>query len=132
MPAEQSLRYVEDVPFLREVAEISLQDAGFEVVTVENGTAAFEALDDGGSPFWAIITDINLGTGPDGWAVTKRARELNRVLPVIYLTGASGHQWASNAVPKSLLLSKPFTADQIVTALRQLLLGNAAVRCAKT
>jgi DNA-binding response OmpR family regulator len=62
-----------------------------------NGHAAFETLKKDGSPFCAMVTDVNLGAGPDGWAVAKRARELNETLPVIYLTGASGHQWQSKA-----------------------------------
>jgi len=128
MTADQSVLYVEDEPLLRELATIVLGDAGFEVVTAENGTAAFEVLDEDGSPFCAVVTDVDLGAGPDGWAVAKRARELNRALPVIYVTGGSGHQWQSQGVPKSMLLRKPFTSVEIVQAL-QSILGNAGVRC---
>ena len=128
MSADQSVLYVEDEPLLRELATIILGDAGFQVVTAENGRAAFEALDEDGSPFCAIVTDINLGAGPDGWAVAKRGRELNKALPVIYLTGASGYQWQSHGVPKSMLLKKPFTSDEILHALRSLL-GSAAPQC---
>ena len=125
MSADQSVLFVEDEPLLRELAIIILGDAGFQVVTAENGRAAFEALDEDGSPFCAIVTDINLGAGPDGWAVAKRGRELNKALPVIYLTGASGYQWQSQGVPKSMLLRKPFTSDEILQALRSIL-GSAA------
>jgi CheY-like chemotaxis protein len=107
MSADQSVLYVEDEPLLRELAAIILEDAGFEVVVVEDGRAAFEALDENSSPFCAIVTDVNLGAGPDGWAVAKRGRELNPALPVIYVTGGNGHQWRTQGVPKSKLLSKP-------------------------
>jgi CheY-like chemotaxis protein len=80
MAADQSVLYVENEPLLR---DIILEDAGFKVVTAENGTAAFESLDHDGSPFCAIVTNVNLGHGPDGWAVAKRGRELNRTLPVV-------------------------------------------------
>jgi DNA-binding response OmpR family regulator len=46
MSDDRPLLYVEDEPLLREFAAIILEDAGFEVVTVENGAAAFLALDD--------------------------------------------------------------------------------------
>jgi two-component system OmpR family response regulator len=128
MGVEQSVLYVEDEPLLRELAAIILEDAGFEVVTAENGKAAFEAFDDDGSPFCALVTDINLGAGPDGWAVAKHGRELNRTLPVIYVTGASGYQWNAEGVPQSVILRKPFTSAEILNALRSLL-GNAASRC---
>jgi DNA-binding response OmpR family regulator len=128
MSGDQSVLYVEDEPLLRELAAIILSDGGFRVVTAEDGDAAFEALDDDGQPFCAIVTDVNLGRGPDGWAVARRARELKDSLPVVYVTGASGHQWNSEGVPESLILRKPFTSRQILDALRSLL-GPAAGKC---
>src|ERR1700690_2758633 len=121
MSDDRPLLYVEDEPLLREFAAIILEDAGFEVVTVENGAAAFLALDDEREPFCAVVTDINLGDGPDGWAVAKHGRELNRELPVVYVTGANGHQWQSEGVPDSLLVKKPFTSDQILEAIHAVL-----------
>jgi len=86
-----AILYVEDDPLLREIAAMTLEDAGFNVVIAESGAAAFDALDDNADPFCAVVTDVNLGTGPDGWAVARRGRELNHFLPVIYVSGASGH-----------------------------------------
>jgi DNA-binding response OmpR family regulator len=121
MSDDRPVLYVEDEPLLREFAAVILEDAGFEVVTAENGDAAFLALDDERKPFCAVVTDVNLGDGPDGWAVAKRGRELNRELPVVYVTGASGHQWQSEGVPHSLLVKKPFTSTQIIKAIRSVL-----------
>jgi CheY-like chemotaxis protein len=120
--------YVEDEPLLRELASTVLSDAGFRVVTAENGEAAFEASDEDGQPFCAVVTDVNLGRGPDGWAVARRARELRQGLPVVYATGASGHQWYSEGVPESRILRKPFTSGQILGALKSLL-GSSARNC---
>jgi hypothetical protein len=53
--------------------------------------------------------------------VAKRARELNELLPVVYMTGGNGHEWASQGVPNSILITKPFAPAQIVTAVSQLL-----------
>jgi two-component system cell cycle response regulator CpdR len=39
----------------------------------------------------------------------KDARRINDKLPVVYMTGASAHDWASMDVPNSVLLVKPFT-----------------------
>jgi len=121
MSTDRAVLYVEDEPVLRELVAIILEDAGFEVVTAENGVAAFHALDDQGEPFCALITDINLGAGLDGWAVAKHGRELNRTLPVIYVTGESGHHWQAEGVPHSLLLKKPFTSKQILEAIFSIL-----------
>jgi CheY-like chemotaxis protein len=121
MTADRPVLYVEDEPVLRELVAMILEDAGFEVVTAEDGVAAFHALDDRGEPFCGMITDINLGQGPDGWAVAKHGRELNRTLPVVYVTGASGNQWQSEGVLNSLLIKKPFTSKQILEAIFSLL-----------
>jgi hypothetical protein len=41
--------------------------------------------------------------------------------PVFYMTGDSADEWASNGVPNSILLTKPFAPAQLVTAVSQLL-----------
>jgi hypothetical protein len=40
----------------------------------------------------AVITDIKLGAGADGWQVSRRARELVPEMPVLYLTPATAHR----------------------------------------
>ena len=121
MADPKAVLYVEDEPLLRELAAIFLEDAGFEVVTADCGTAALEALDDEGQPWCAVVTDVNLGQGPDGWAVGRHARELNRTLPVVYITGGSAHLWQTNGVPNSVMITKPFEPGQILEAIRKLL-----------
>jgi len=72
----------------------------------------------------ALITDINLQGRMNGWELAKRAREIDPTFPIIYMTGAAANDWASQGVPNSVLLEKPFAPAQVVTALSQLL--NAA------
>jgi DNA-binding response OmpR family regulator len=68
------------------------------------------------------VTDVNLSPGKlTGWDVAKRARELQPTLPVVYITGTDANDWASNGVPNSVLVAKPFAPAQIVTAISQLL-----------
>ena len=78
-------------------------------------------LEADGAEFRALVSDINLGRGPTGWDVARRARELNEHLPVVYMTGGNGHEWASQGVPNSILIGKPFAPAQVVTAVSQLL-----------
>ena len=73
----------------------------------------------------ALITDIKLGSKVTGWDVAKHARELNPDLPIVYITGSDGHDWASLGVPNSVLITKPFAPAQVLTAVSQLLnVGN--------
>lgn len=67
------------------------------------------------------MTDINLKGTMDGWEVGKQAREIDPEFPIVYMTGAAADKWASNGVPNSILLTKPFAPAQLVTAVSQLL-----------
>jgi DNA-binding NtrC family response regulator len=71
--------------------------------------------------FRAVVTDIRLGAGPDGWRIGQRARELNPAMPVVYMSADSTHDWASKGVPGSMVLSKPFAPAQLVTAVSALI-----------
>ena len=90
-------------------------------------TSAEEAialLQSSESQFRAVVTDIKLLGRLDGWDVARAAREIYPSIPVIYMTGTDGGDWASRGVPNSIILLKPFAPAQIVTALSNLL--NAA------
>jgi CheY-like chemotaxis protein len=121
MNDERSVLFVEDEDLIRELAADELKEAGYELVVVENGDEALEALDGDADPFCALVTDVNLGEGADGWEVGKRARELDDEIPVIYMSGASAHEWQSKGVPDSVLLNKPFTPSQLIAAIGRLL-----------
>jgi len=99
----------------------ALEDGGFEVCHVLSGLEAIRVLEEAEPTVSGVITDIRLGEGPDGWAVARRAREMNTWIPIIYTSGDSAHNHAVNGVPDSLMLQKPFASAQLVTAISTLL-----------
>jgi len=99
----------------------NLSDAGFEVVAVHDGRQALAELDKDGTRFKSVITDVQLGDGPDGWEVGRHARELVPDMPVIYMSGGSKSDWSSKGVPDSLMLAKPFAPAQLITAVSTLI-----------
>ena len=99
----------------------ALGDGGFEVAMARNGAEAIAILDEKSRSLRGLITDINLGHGPDGWDIARHARELRPELPVVYMSGASAHEWASHGVPHSTIVNKPFAPAQIVTAISALI-----------
>lgn len=101
--------------------EDGLVEAGYEVMLESSGEAAMKRLESESNRFGAVLTDVRLGRGPDGWEVAHRARELAPSLPIIYMTGDSARDWAANGVPNSILLQKPFVISQLVTAVAQLI-----------
>lgn len=120
---------VEDEALILEVLEDALTEGGFTVTTARSGEDAIVRLNTEGSDFSALITDINLSGTLTGWDVAKHAREINDTLPIVYMTGASAHEWASKGVPNSQLMPKPFAVAQVLTAVSQLV-NEAAARVA--
>ena len=113
--------YVEDDAVVRLSLATALEDAGFVVREVGDGKEALAALEAGGEAVRGLVTDVNLGTDPDGWAIARKAREREATLPVVYVSGESQEAWAANGVPNSVLIAKPFVPTQVVVALSMLL-----------
>jgi CheY-like chemotaxis protein len=112
---------VEDDPLLQGVVEDALDEGGFKVTTVGSAEEAITLLTGKATTYCALITDINLPGGMDGWEIARIAREIDAAFPIIYMTGDAGDEWPSKGVPNSILLNKPFAPAQIVTAVSQLL-----------
>jgi CheY-like chemotaxis protein len=114
------------------VVEDALIEGGFETAIAASGEEAVTLLQSSSLikerpvTYRALVTDINLKGGMNGWEVAKKAREIDPEFPVVYMTGAAAEQWGSHGVPNSILLKKPFAPAQLVTAVSQLLNTRAA------
>jgi CheY-like chemotaxis protein len=117
---------IEDDQAVQGLVEDALGDAGFEPAIAASGEEAVTLLQGGQARYLALVTDIGLRGRMDGWEVGRQAREIDPAFPIVYMTGAHADQWASQGVPNSVLLTKPFATAQLVTAVSQLL--NAAPR----
>lgn len=116
-----ALLVVEDEPLILLAIQDALEDGGYTVITAGSGQEAMEILESRRNEISGMITDIRLGSGPDGWKLARHARELKPNMPVVYATGDSAHEWPSQGVPKSLLMQKPYAAAQAVSAISTLL-----------
>jgi DNA-binding NtrC family response regulator len=115
------LLLAEDEALLIPDIEDALIEAGYEILIASNGEQAIQQLTSNITRVRGLITDIRMGTGPTGWEVAHRARELSPTMPVVYMTGDSAAIWAANGVPNSVLVQKPFAMAQLVTAISQLI-----------
>jgi CheY-like chemotaxis protein len=111
----------EDDELVQATVEDALSEGGFETTTTASGEEAIALLQQNIAQYRAIVTDINLLGRLDGWELARAARGMDPSMPVIYMTGTNGEEWASKGVPKSVLLNKPFAPAQIVTAVAALL-----------
>lgn len=104
---------VDDESLIAVMIEDILLEGGFKSVTASSGEMAIRIIDNSSEKFCALITDINLGPGCRGWEVARHATEMMRGIPVVYVTGDSEKDWASQGVPHSVLIHKPFASAQI-------------------
>ena len=119
---------VEDETLISLMLQDGLEFAGFDVQTASNGEDALRMLET--FTYAALATDLNLGRNSklSGWDVARRAREIAPGLAVIYTSGGfAASDWAVQRVPNSVMVSKPFGTEQVVTAISQLLnIGSAS------
>jgi DNA-binding response OmpR family regulator len=124
------LLLIEDDLIMQDLLQDTLIQAGFEVVTANTGAQAMAELDLEATRFRVVITDINLGTGPDGWEVGQHARGLVADMPIIYVSGTSQHEWKSKGVSNSVFFCKPYAPNRMLTAVKTLLNESGARRMA--
>jgi CheY-like chemotaxis protein len=97
---------VEDDQLIQAMVEAALTDGGFESAITDSGEDAIALLDADKPQYRAVVTDINLFGNRNDWGVAQRAREIDPVMPVIYMTGDHGEDWASKGVPNSVLVDQ--------------------------
>lgn len=112
---------VENDQRLGALFEAALNEAGHDVARAHNGHEALCRLAAKAPPVDLVVTDIDLGEGPDGWQVARHARAVSPDMPVIYMTGGRADEWLPQHVPLGVLLLKPFPIDQLMQMVRHLL-----------
>ena len=115
------LLLAEDDDAVAGILSTTLAEAGYEVIVARNGHDAIQEVETDASRFRAIITDIHLGAGPEGWEIARRTRELMPTMPIVYMSGDSAEEWSANGVPGSVMIAKPFAPAQVVTAISNLI-----------
>lgn len=101
-----------------------LVESDFRVESVYCGTTALAAIRRH-SP-WALVTDVDLGRGPDGFEVARFARASRPGLPVVFISGHEGARHLSEGVDGSEFIAKPCRGERIVEALRRAIHVEAA------
>jgi len=118
---------VEDEEQMQEIVHDALREGGFDVTTVASGQEAVAMLEGGVVKYSALVTDINLKGPMKGWEIARLVRQIDPAFPIVYMTGAAADDWASEGVPNSILLKKPFAPAQLVTAVSQLLNAGSPI-----
>lgn len=121
MDSRPIILVVEDEPLIGLSVQDGLEEAGYDVRLMTDAIQALHELESAAEALSALVTDIRLQDDKDGWQVARRARELNPLLPVVYMSGDSAVDHTSQGVPQSIMVQKPFAPAQIVTAVSTLI-----------
>jgi CheY-like chemotaxis protein len=108
---------VEDEAVIAQCFEEALRDAGASVFVATEAIEAHRLLEQVGT-FDLLITDLNLGSGGNGLEVARAARQRDRSVAVIYLSGEPEDDRHALAA-RSQFLTKPITLTRLVGAARQ-------------
>jgi CheY-like chemotaxis protein len=99
---------VEDEWLIAAIVQQQLAEDGHEVVWAADASQALAVLEGRPEHVDALVTDVDLGPGPNGFELACRAREIRPGLPVVYATARAERQLAENGVSGATLLHKPY------------------------
>jgi len=110
----------EDDEDMRRFLAKALENAGYQVVSFDNGLSAYERLRE--EPFNLLLTDIVMPQ-MDGIELARKAAELDPDLKIMFITGfAAVALNADIEAPKDAkILSKPFHLRDLVSEVGRLI-----------
>ena len=109
---------VDDEWWVRAFIRVGLEEAGFAVTEAEDGEAALAAMD--AAPVRVLVTDLNLGAGPDGLALAAAARRRCPDLPVVYVSGDPDRFRGRALAERERFVPKPFPVGTVVRAVSEM------------
>ena len=110
----------EDDNDMRQFLTRALKNAGYEVVSFDNGRSAYERLRE--EPFSLLLSDIVMPE-MDGPTLLRELRKTRPELQIIFVSGYAEDAFARNLPEgeKFHFLPKPFSLKQLATAVKEAL-----------
>jgi two-component system chemotaxis response regulator CheY len=118
----KTILIVDDSPSVRQVLNITLKGAGYEVIEATDGKDGLGKLN--GQKVHLIVSDVNM-PNMDGISFVKAVKQLAnyKFTPIIMLTTESGEarKREGQAAGAKAWMVKPFKPDQMLAAMEKLL-----------
>ena len=117
---------MDDEEDIRDVTQAILEEAGYSVESVANGSEAIDLYlqrKEQGTPFSAVILDLTIPGGVGGKEVIEKLRSFDPDLKAIVSSGYSTDPIMANYRDYgfSAVLSKPYRTQEMIEILRELL-----------
>lgn len=110
----ETIEVVEDEPAIRGLMATALERAGYRVIQARNGQEALDLFD---GTVDLVVTDMRMPYVA-GQALIDTLRERRRTLKVVAISGYPGSAPDDPDIP---FLAKPFSRDQLLDAVREVL-----------
>src|SRR4030043_1636697 len=124
--SKTNILVVDDLRSMRLTLGGILEDKGHEVVTVENGYQAIEAVKK--AHFDAIFMDIKM-PGINGVQTFREIKKIDPRAAVVMMTAYSVEDLVKEAMEEGAytIVYKPFDIDKIIALIKQLLLKGILI-----
>jgi len=116
---------VDDEENIREITRATLEKFDYQVLTATDGTEALAIYARRGAEIALVLTDMAMPF-MDGAATIRALRKFNPQLKIIAMSGLMSNEQAADlqSMNVSTFLSKPFTAEKLLTTLGEVLGGK--------
>lgn len=113
----ETILFVEDEAFVREVTSQVLRSAGYRVLTAKNAAEAIRIYDQRSSEVELLLTDVVL-LGETGRVLAAKLRQANPALNILLVTGYAEQMGLQDGDPEECL-AKPFSSEVLLWRVRR-------------
>jgi DNA-binding NtrC family response regulator len=118
MRTDEYILVVDDEWWVRAFIRVALEEHGFAVVEAQDADTALAMLD--AVPVRVLVTDLNLGAGPDGLALAAAARRQCPNLQVVYVSGDPDRFHQRALAEWERFVPKPFPLETVVKVVSEM------------
>lgn len=113
------LLLVEDDLLVRTTVALMLEDDGFRVIEASTADQAVKLVQ-GGLQVMVIVTDVDLGAGPNGMELADELHRLRPEVGVIFITGRVASLAGRGRDLREAVLPKPFESSALSRLVREM------------
>jgi DNA-binding NtrC family response regulator len=115
MAKDNLVLLVEDDADTREVMALLLDAAGYEVLSARDAHSGMQLMDEK-PQIDVIVTDVNIGHGPDGISMTEELRRRGSNAAVVVISG-DPEASSERLGPTATFLPKPYDRKALLAAI---------------
>ena len=124
---KETLLIVEDEPVLREMAQLILEECGYNVVMAANGREALEQWERHRDSIDLLFTDMVMPAGVSGVDLANRLLAQHERLKIVFASGYTVDDISTDFLARNndaRFLQKPYTRTALARAVREAIDGN--------